>query len=290
MKKQGEQAVQRPFRGSAGKWLFSLLRAVGFQLLLRVLALFPALLALRGIGPAYVGYGVSALLYVLGVFPFRFSAGQALLCAVKKEKAPPVSFSLYGPWLKKGLRRLLLGLPFGLPLYLIAAYLVIGSQTLPYNEMWQPVQNLALIFGGEPTLLGGMLAALPFLMLMVLLFSLGWLANMPLDFGDWQLRRLPRYAGRLIKNFAVNTLLFLPAPVGALALLLPYVFGQVDFSGSLLKTIRGMQQLVKAPLPPALLCALAGLFVLVYLPLCILRKGRNARLANEIVGGGHAAG
>lgn len=269
-----------------------------FQLLLRLIALAPAVLGFAGVGEGVISgwlyYAMSMLMYVLLVMPFRFHAGQWLRYFAGEGLEKPDWKIPYGAWLVKGLLRLVRGLPWGIPVFAVMGYLVIGSAVLPYNRMWQPVQNLSLIFGMEPTLLNGIVAGTPLLLLMILIFCFGWMADLPAEYripgdGRWHGAARMKNAGRLLKNFCVNTLLFLPALAGMLAVIIPYIFGNVDFSGSVLKTIRDMTNLMDQPLPLEIAGMLAGILLLVYMPLCALRKMRNALLTDRMLGGRHAA-
>lgn len=276
-----------------------LIRVLLCQLLLRFLALTPALLGILGAGggsiPPILFYALTVLLYVLLVMPFRFRAGvQLRLLAADGGKKADMELC-YFRWLKLGLIRLLRGLPFGIPVFAVLGYLVIGSKVLPYNQMWRPVQNLALIFGMEPTLLYGILAGIPIFLLLVLLSCLGWLRDMPSEYRlpcdqPWNRSKRKEARGSMLKNFGVNTLLFLPALLGACGVIIPYIFSNVNFSGSVLMTIRDMTNLMDQPVPAGLLMLLIGDFLILYLPLCALRKMRNAALTEKLLGGHHAAG
>lgn len=266
------------------------------QLLIRLIALAPAVIGFTGAGgegiPGWVYYSLSILFYVFLVMPSRFFAGQWLRYFAGDTVKAALKIP-YGRWLGKGLIRLAKGLPWGIPVFAVLGYLVIGSAVLPYNQMWRPVQNLALIFGMEATLLGGVIAALPMLLLMILLFCFGWLLDMPVEYrleGQDPIWERKGRMGILIKNFCVNTLLFLPALAGILAVMIPYILSNVDFSGNLLKTIRDMTKLMDAPLPMGIMGAIAGIFLLLYLPLCVVRKMRNALLSDDLLGGENAAG
>ena len=266
------------------------------QMLIRLIALTPVGLGIVGVGegiiPGWVYYVLSIILYVFLVIPARFLAGERLRrfagCNRQSEKQ-----AAYGHLLVKGLIRLAKGLPWGIPVFGVLGYLVIGSAVLPYNQMWQPVQNLALIFGMKATLLGGVIAALPMLLMMILLFCFGWLLNLPMEYHlegqdpKWEQKGK---LGVMVKNFCVNTLLFLPALVGVLIVIIPYILGNVDFTGSVLKTIRDMTKLMDQPLPMGILGALFGIFLLLYLPLCTVRKMRNALLSDDLLGGKNATG
>ena len=264
------------------------------QLLLRIIALAPAAFGILGaakeIIPGWAFFILSLCLYIFLVMPFRFYAGKRFRYFIADDPNGFEGKITYGRWLKKGLIRLGRGLPWGIPFFAVLGYLIIGSAVLPYNTMWQPVMNLAPIFGMEATLLNGIISGIPIVILFILLFCFGWLLDMPVEYGiRWKYAAAKREMGRLLGNFAVNTLLFLPALAAFCMIGVPYVMGQLDFSGSVLKTIRSFNVLMETPVPPAILISLGAVFLFLYLPLCTLRKMRNAALTDKMAEEYHAA-
>jgi len=268
------------------------------QLLLRLLAIFPVLLSLRGVAQGVSGWiclGLTLLIYAFLVMPMRFYAGQKMGRMLHPGLPADFGFS-YLRCLKKGLIRLGMGLPFGIPFLAAMGYLAIGPSVLPMNDMWQPIQNLALIVGMEPKLINGGMVGLVLLVLMILLFCVGWLMNMPAEYlplsgkQPWHGGMRKGKIGRLLVHFGVNVLLFLPALAGICLTVIPYILQNVDFFGSVLKTVRGVTMLAEQPLPLWLPLSLAAIFLVLYLPLCALRKMRNACLSAALWEEEYAAG
>jgi hypothetical protein len=76
----------------------------------------------------------------------------------------------------------------------------------------------------------------------------------------------------------VNALLCILAVAGAAAVMIPYVLANVDFSLSKNLVVNLVLRLLKTPLPAKQLMALGAVALFLYLPLCGLRKMRDAAL------------
>ena len=267
------------------------------QMLLRLAALLPvaAQALFPGRLPAWPGMAASALLYAFLVIPLRFRAGETLRFCSSPRQREPRGGRPYVNWLKTGLIRWGWGLLWGLPLLLCVGYFVYGWSNLPFNTMWMPV--LALTLPGAGALL----------VFFLLLFAYGWWRGMPTEYlparhlGPGKtafFRRRVRVMGRktLLKNAGVNALLTLPALAGFVGVLIPYVKSGLPPSSNMQLIISGALRLLRTPLPAAQARQLLAVFLLLYLPLCVLRKMRCAvivrRLSREVsdLGDGHAAG
>lgn len=269
------------------------------QILLRAAALLPLALQALWTGGSAVPGGVwialSLLLYVLLVIPFRFRAGEVLRrCSAPRLKAPRGG-KPYANWLRTGLSRWGRGLLWGLPFLLCMGYFVYGWANLPFNTMWMPV--LALTLPGTAALI----------LLFALLFVYGWWRDLPVEYLPARhlgvhktlffSRRARKTGGKmLIRNALVNALLSLPAAVGVGAVMIPYVRDSLPAVKEIRWIITGILQLLRTPLPQRVLIRLLAVYLALYLPLCLLRKMRNAvvvrRLTREVndLGDEHAAG
>ena len=276
------------------------------QVLLRALALAPLFLLplLQKEGapllPDWASYAATGCIYALAVIPLRFFAGERLRFYSAPNLPFPRGGRPYAAWLKAGLMRYARGILWGLPFLGAIGYLVIGQKTLPFNTMWQPVQALGRLIG-EASLKNGLPVAGALMVLLGLLFAYGWWRDLPMEYLParhlgarktlWH-AKAARKRGRktLMKNAGANALLSLPALIGWGAVLVPYVTENVRFSGNPQIMIAGFTRLLKAPLPAERVYGLLAVFIVLYLPLCILRKMRNAvavrRLTRELNGGG----
>lgn len=268
------------------------------QMLLRWAVLLPILL--RGEIhrllklPEDAAFLVSLLLYVFLVLPLRFHGGEGLR-ALTASRARPRGGKPYLRWLVAGLARHGLSLLWGLPFLLSAGYFIYGWSNLPFPTMWQPV--LAVSLPGTAALL----------LLFTLLLVYGWWRWLPVEYLPARhmktrdalfFARRARKRGRaaLIKNALVNCLLTLPAAAGFLLVMVPYVIRGMQGATGAQFLIANALKLLRAPLPKAQITQLLAVYFLLYLPLCLLRKTRNAMLVRRLtreadeLENGHAAG
>ena len=82
----------------------------------------------------------------------------------------------------------------------------------------------------------------------------------------------------MLGNTCVNFLLSLPAILGFGTVLGMYAMDRVNFSLSVEMVLAQMRNLVTQPVPRLVLLELLAVFAVLYLPLCIWRKCRNAAL------------
>ena len=110
------------------------------------------------------------------------------------------------------------------------------------------------------------------------------------------LRVLKSDRRRIRANTAVNFLLSLPAWLGCLLVIVPYVKTNVFYSSNPQIVFTSLVRLTQKALPAQQLAGLGLVFFVLYLPFCVFRKLRNAvvvrrisrRLSDE--GDDHAAG
>ena len=298
------QAAWRGCKKHGGKLLALMLG----QALLRALALLPLFFSdrLESV-PAWAPFAASALMYLLLVLPLRFFAGERLRYYSAPRLNSPRGGKPWANWMAAGLVRCARGMAWGLPFLFCVGYFIYGMKYLPFNKMWQPVQNLAQLVGQEPSLITGMIIAGIATVIFAVIFAWGWRRDLPMEYlpvrhlGPGKACRVSAQARKkgkrlLLRTTAVNFLLSLPALVGCAAVLAPYIGEHVFFSGNPQIVLGSLKQLMKTPLPMEQWVELLLVFLLLYLPFLILRKMRNAvavrRLTRELndAGGGHAAG
>ena len=232
------------------------------------------------------------LLHILLVLPFRFRGGEALRCFACNEKIP-YRFP-YGSFFRTGLIRYALGLLWGLPFLLAASYLVYGWRHLPFNEMWAPVMSLAGILGREGDFGAGLLLSAVLLVLFALLFAYGWWRLMPTEY--LPVRSLPafravREASAIRRKGArswpghilTQALLSLPAIIAGAAVLLPYIKNSLPDTTEWRLLLTALVRLLQSPLPLRQALLLTAVFLLLYLPLAVFRKLRNARAVSRLL-------
>ena len=145
------------------------------------------------------------------------------------------------------------------------------------------------------------------LLIFGMIFALGWWRDLPMEYlparrlGSWGVNQYAqkvraRAQGKMAHNMLGNMLLSLPAMIGALAVIVPYILDHIRITGNKLMLLQGILRVIKSPLPGMQIILLALVFLLLYLPCCALRKMRNAvlvrRLSRELndQGDGRAVG
>ncbi len=275
------QAAWRGMKAHPGE----IARTAAEQVLLRLAVLCPlaarAALGERVAVPGWLCLCLSLLLYGFLVIPLRFRAGETFRYCSGPHQARPRGGRAYANWLKTGLTRYGRGLLWGLPFLMIAGYFIYGWSNLPFNTMWMPV--LALTLPGSAALM----------LLAVFLFVFGWWRDLPAEyiparhlgarktfFFVRRARKMGR--GRMIRNALANVLLCLPSILGFAAVLAPHIRRGLPASSNVQLVIGGLLKLLRTPLTGGQQAALLAVFALLYLPLCLLRKMRNAVLTRRL--------
>ena len=273
------------------------LTVIMVQIAVRAVAIAPvALVAITGDRvPAWMGWTAFAALYIALVMPIRCWGGEKLRRMFYTRHMPDKNQSPYGKWLRVELIRYLRGMLWGLPFLLCVGYYLYAKWTeMPYTQMWMPVVNLAVLIGKEPDVAYGWPIAAALLTIFALLFAYGWWRNVMLEYLPirsveidrcfrWADRMRRHHRGELVKNTIVNMFLTLPALIGFGAVLIPYFMRQVDFSSGAQAVLMLLVRVLRKPLPQAQILSLAAAGVILYLPLCALRKLRNAALAAKLI-------
>ena len=289
------------------------LTVVIVQVLVRAVVLLPIVLSARTDGklPAPLAWVAAALLYIFLVMPLRCWGGEKLRRMFYSRHMHSKTPGIYAKWLKAELMRFLRGLIWGLPFLIWFGYCLhyyITNKALQeiqgFNVMWKPVMNLAGLLGQEPDLMLGLAVVFLILLLLGLIFAYGWWRNEMLDclpIRSLELDQCFRWACRIrrhhrkevIKTTLVNILLTLPAVVGFLVIFIAYIRAKIDLSRGLIYFFAKLPQLLfdlldniialQNPFPQKYMLLLGALMVLVYLPLCLIRKMRIAALAGKLM-------
>ena len=286
------------------------------QLGARLLAVGLAAVLMRGNGPApggipwQIGLAVAAAVWVLLVLPLRCQGGEKLRRMFYSRARSGDAGIPYGTWLRTEISRCVRGLMWGLPFFAVigaAAYSGYQLYAAPINkgERLQSVQNLAAWVGREPALDTGLAVALGaaaiLLLVTGLLFAYGWWRNMPVEYLPsraigagktfrWARRMRRHHRARFVGTTAVNALMCLPAMAGAVAVLYHYGQTLADYlrqnlsGGDSIGMMQIRAALSRLPVPGRThLLALTGVFLALYLPFCLIRKMRNARLVARLI-------
>ena len=101
-----------------------------------------------------------------------------------------------------------------------------------------------------------------------------------------KVRRRSKTELSLARNAVGNAAYFLLSLAGFALALVPYASQNLRVSSDPMQMLFGVLRLLKKPLPTDVALELAAAFLLLYLPLCALRKMRNAvcvrRLTHEL--------
>ena len=281
------------------------------QVLLRVVSLLPLIFFVNKISfaffPAWAWLILTGLIHLFAVIPMRFYAGEKFRQYSGSNPVPASGKIPYGVWLRCGLLRCGRGLLWGLPFLVGIILFLYGMEYLPFNTLGGSIQQFATLLGREPSLNEGLAVVFALLVIFGVIFALGWWRDLPMEYLPARIlgsRGVNQYAqkvraraqGMMAKNMLQNMLLSLPAMIGALAVILPYILDNIRVTSNKLMLLQGILRVIKSPLPGMQILLLVLVFLILYLPCCALRKMRNAvlvrRLSQELneQGGGHAAG
>ena len=259
---------------------FSRLMATAYSgLVLRICALLPCYLAYaKDLSLLLQGILVclSVAIWGLIVMPFRVRS-RVLLRRVLGRTVPETG---YGMFFRRGLGRILRGLAYGWPFFLLAGLWYYGYHILNFKAFYTCLKNLGAFFGGRTD--AGLFAFGGFMLLSILLYAFGWWRYTPIDY------MAPDAAfteGRreLVKNRRIytlillrNILMLLPSLALWAAVIIMYFRERITWSGSALSLLQDFSETMKSALPGTIILRLVFILVVVHVPLCTLRKFRYA--------------
>ncbi len=263
---------------------------------LRAAAFLPMLLCVDFGGklPMWMGLVAALSVYVVGPIPMRFWGREKMRRMFYSRHMNHRVKNLYEKWMQTGIVRYLRGILWGLPFLACVVYFTVFVGILDAKTFWMPVRYLAVAVGQEPNLGTGLLITLALMALLGLLFAYGWWRDMPVEYlpvrslkmvktFHWSGRIRKKHRGILWKNLIVNILLSLPFWIGLVAVLVPYVRENVDFSLSADIVAAQMIRLTNQVPPTKTLLMMGGAAIVLYLPFCIFRKTRNAALIGMLI-------
>lgn len=244
---------------------------------------------------AILAAAISLLLCVFLLIPMRFWARQKIRRVYyshsstdKKERG------VYSRWLSTGLLRYFRGILWGLPFIACVVYFTVFRTILDVTTFEWPIHWLAMLLAGNPengtgnvnlavSIIAGLVA------LFGLMFAYGWWRDLPFEYLPvrsigavktlhWSRHILKKFRKEMRGNVCVNFLLSLPAILGFGAVLGMYAMDNVNFSYGIMISVTQIRRLFTQPIPQLVLLELLAVFAVLYLPLCIYRKCRNAAL------------
>ncbi len=278
-----------------------------FQIALRLISLMPVLFTLNGgrlpyLGETYtpiVSVGVTALLYLFLVNPFRVWGASVLCSCVSRSKRKlNVTQPHYKKWMRLSHRRLAYVLPWTLPLIAISVFIYVWFNVLPFTQAGLIITDIGAIFGGRYET-GAVAVGVAFVAC-VLLTAFGWWLNLALDYQpvvELGTRRSVERAkdGReqawrdLIKTTGLNLLLSIPAMIGyAVILYLIAKEGLLDrLTGNMKMDLQVAAQFIKTTLTTGNVSSLTvwltvGCELILHLPFYLWRKLNHAVVVQRI--------
>jgi len=272
-------------------------KAAFVQMLIRAAVIAPLIFceSVGGRIPDILAGSASLAIYIFILIPMRFWARQKVRRVYYRHSdSNKKQTDTYNRWMATGLLRYLRGLLWGLPFIACVVYFTVLRTILDAPTFNAPIHWLAMLLAGNPengvgnvSLAWGLIAALT--ALFGLLFAYGWWRDLPFEYLPvrsigaartlhWSRRVLKKHRHEMLGNTCVNFLLSLPAILGFGAVLGMYALDRVNFSLSMEMVLAQLRNLVTQPIPRLVLLELLAVFAVLYLPLCVYRKCRNAAL------------
>ena len=261
------------------------------QIALRLVALAPLGAALAGFKCPLFGEKtmlaaalMSAALYLFMVMPLRYLATRQVW---KKMGAKGAS---YGTMLTAALRRVAVGLLWGLPFIASLGLWVYAFNGMDMPTFFSILTALGNLVGGRFD--AGIILWVGGIAVFALLFAFGWWYNMPKDYANLSLgtgkafKQVNRMrAGKgfaYVKNAVVNMLLTVPSLVLVAAIVGMHYVGSIKLSMGAMAAAQQLMTAITKPLPADTVMYLALALLLVHVPLCVIRKVRNAVLTAKL--------
>ena len=263
------------------------------------LILFPGILGVNT--PHWIAWLCAAAIYILAIIPLRFWAKEKMRRLFYSHHSSSRKKNPYEKWLKTGLIRYGRGFLWGIPFLIGFFYFVIGYSLLDAKTYEAPIHWLAMLLEGKsPSATGTGNVTLAMILIVCLmaffafLFAYGWWRDLSVEYLPVRsigTRKSFRWAKRIRKNHgkemrghvAVNMLLTIPALIGFGAVAVLYVREKIDFSLPMQIVLNRVKNLLNNPLPTAQILELIAVFVILYLPFCVVRKMRNAALIGKLM-------
>lgn len=224
---------------------------------------------------------------IFGLMPGRYWLGRMLQGDAAKAQYPRRVL--------QGMARFGCGIVWCLPVIGFAGWMLHALTTLPFNKAGQIIKQFSFLVFSPPSADTGVMGVGVVLAVLALIAAFGWRRQMAMEY----LRDTALLSGReLMKKTAdirkkgakklagvtaVNVLIALPGMAIFAAVLVPYVWGQLSLAkGNTMMMLQLLLDMLKKPLPGEQLLLLAAAYVLVYLPLHLVRKMRIAKAVRAL--------
>lgn len=263
------------------------------ELIARVAALCPLVLAFvdtrlkfAGKDSVWIWCALSVILYALIVMPARSQGYTALRRCTGGKVRRNVT------WMKRvrlGLIRLARGTAWGIPFWVLVIYFIWGYNAKDSkNLFFGPLMDLGALVAreGESTIDKGIILYLSVTLFAGIVYALGWWLDTASDYLDPSGREIFRAGRKLMREhfgkFCLTAftqgLLLLPAVALILGILFMYFKGQVSFENGAFAALNGLMRSLRKPLPGSVNVYLGAAFLIVHVPLCVIRKARMSAL------------
>ena len=228
--------------------------------------------------PEWVLILFSLVLWVFAVLPWRVHGRYALRICWNM----PYTHADYVCLLKAGLKRVLLGMVYGIPFIASAVLWHYGYHVINFKLFYNFLKDVGAFFGGRTDT--GLIAVGVVMVVTALVYALGWWLYTPADTLGPKVplrcgkKLLIRHVSAYIKVLLVNICLLLPSIALWFAALFLHYQSRIEWSGSMLSLLQNVSEALKTPLPGTLILRLAFVLIVVHVPLCLVRKYRYAAL------------
>ncbi len=255
------------------------------EVLLRAAAVIPLYMILRGApffgwkqgAAAWAGVFLAAFVFLCLPFRLKGYMGLRALCGGDDADIG------YGVCLKDGIMRFARGILWGIPFLAGTVYLVWGYHTLDMPSFYALFKTLGGYVGGKAD--AGVMLMLALLAVLGIIFAWGWWLDMPSDFLSHRGRPFARSGSirrkngsALRKNAVIQALLLLPSAVLFLAVLAWHLAKEITWGAGAFAALQSILEQLGKPFSTRELLLLAAILLIVHLPLCALRKTRDAEL------------
>lgn len=304
-----QQTVLKPHRSAwqvCSTKLLPVLGLLAIQIVARLLAFAPFILAVATgsflsfdpeHAPAY-GLVFSLPLYALIVMPLRFQAKARMAGLRGLPYDSRLNVRNYFRWLAAAMVRLALVLPAILPLFAFCYFFYYYMRVPGFNESLLFIQRIGeLVKGSYPE---GILIIFLAALFSLLLAAWAWLRGLPFEHQDvlsqgigLSLKKANQsfvsHRKMLMKTIRINKLLFLPALLGVLAMLVIQVMS-MPLAGSLVfDFLIAVSVFLTLSFPKGTLFILIVVLLVLWLPLLPLRKLALSFVLSEAPGENSAA-
>ncbi len=272
------------------------------QMLIRAAVIAPLIFceSVGGRIPDILAGSASLAIYIFILIPMRFWARQKVRRVYYRHSdSNKKQTDTYNRWMATGLLRYLRGLLWGLPFIACVVYFTVLRTILDAPTFNAPIHWLAMLLAGNPSSGSGNVSLALIIIgaaivLFALLFAYGWWRDLPVEYlpvrsiGGRQAFRWSRHIRKhhkkeMRKAAWGNILLSLPGILGFGVVLGLYAMQNVNFSMSVNLIITQVRRLFTQPIPNLVLLELLAVFAVLYLPLCVYRKARNAALMGRLI-------